>query len=201
MIDSIPCNIPKLYPEIKKKCEEIEFSMLSDIRLGSLLKTLVASKPGAKILELGTGIGLALSWIQDGMDDNSKIISIDNDPELIAIASGYFSEDSRVELICADGGDWLKKYSGSRFDLIFADSWPGKYRELDIALQLLKIGGIYVIDDMIEQDNWPEGHSEKAHNLITELEAKDNFTMVKLKWSTGLIIMTKQRPHGLHNIN
>jgi len=50
MIDSIPCNIPKLYPEIKKKCEEIEFSMLSDIRLGSLLKTLVASKPGAKIL-------------------------------------------------------------------------------------------------------------------------------------------------------
>ncbi len=194
MIDTIPHNIPKLYPEIKKKCEEIEFSMLSDIQLGSLLKTLVAAKPGAKILELGTGIGLALSWIQDGMDDNSKIISIDNDPELIATASEYFSEDSRVELICADGGDWLQNYSGSMFDLIFADSWPGKYRELDVTLQLLKVGGIYVIDDMIEQDNWPEGHREKAQNLISELEEKDNFTMVKLNWSTGIIIMTKQRP-------
>ena len=194
MIDTIPHNIPKLYPEIKKKCEEIEFSMLSDIQLGSLLKTLVAAKPGAKILELSTGIGLALSWIQDGMDDTSKIISIDNDPELIATASEYFSEDSRVELICADGGDWLQNYSGSMFDLIFADSWPGKYRELDITLQLLKVGGIYVIDDMIEQDNWPEGHREKAQDLISELEEKDNFTMVKLNWSTGIIIMTKQRP-------
>lgn len=194
MIDTIPHNIPKLYPEIKKKCEEIEFSMLSDIQLGSLLKTLVAAKPGAKILELGTGIGLALSWIQDGMDDTSKIISIDNDPELIATASEYFSEDSRVELICADGGDWLQNYSGSMFDLIFADSWPGKYIELDVTLQLLKVGGIYVIDDMIEQDNWPEGHREKAQNLISELEEKDNFTMVKLNWSTGIIIMTKQRP-------
>ena len=194
MIDTIPHNIPKLYPEIKKKCEEIEFSMLSDIQLGSLLKTLVAAKPGAKILELGTGIGLALSWIQDGMDDTSKIISIDNDPELIATASEYFSEDSRVELICADGGDWLQNYSGSMFDLIFADSWPGKYIELDVTLQLLKVGGIYVIDDMIEQDNWPEGHREKAQILINELEEKDNFTMVKLNWSTGIIIMTKQRP-------
>ena len=194
MIDTIPHNIPKLYPEIKKKCEEIEFSMLSDIQLGSLLKTLVAAKPGAKILELGKGIGLALSWIQDGMDDTSKIISIDNDPELIATASEYFSEDSRVELICADGGDWLQNYSGSMFDLIFADSWPGKYIELDVTLQLLKVGGIYVIDDMIEQDNWPEGHREKAQNLISELEEKDNFTMVKLNWSTGIIIMTKQRP-------
>ena len=80
------------------------------------------------------------------------------------------------------------------FDLIFADSWPGKYIELDVTLQLLKVGGIYVIDDMIEQDNWPEGHREKAQILINELEEKDNFTMVKLNWSTGIIIMTKQRP-------
>jgi len=193
MIDTIPHNIPKLYPKIKKKCEDIEFVMSSDIQFGTMLKALVASKPAANILELGTGIGLALSWMQDGMDDASKITSIDNDPALIAIAMEYFSEDSRVELICADGSNWLRDYSGSKFDIIFADSIPGKYRDLNRTLTLLQIGGIYVIDDMIEQDSWPDGHSEKAEKLIVELEAKENFAMVKLNWSSGIIIMTKQR--------
>lgn len=195
MIKSIPHDIPTIYPEIKQKCENIEFSMLSDIRLGALLKTLVASKPSAHILEIGTGVGLSLSWILDGVDDSSKIISIDNDPELIDIANGYFSEDSRVELVCADGSEWLRSYTGPKFDLIFADSWPGKYQDVDLALQLLQYGGFYIIDDMLEQPNWPQGHDEKAKKLITQLEEKDQFTMVKLNWSTGIIIMTKQRPH------
>jgi predicted O-methyltransferase YrrM len=191
MIDTIPHDIPTIYPEIKQKCQDIEFSMLSDIQIGALLKTLVATKPSAHILELGTGFGLALSWMLDGIDGTSKITSIDNDPESISIAREYFYKDSRVELICADGGEWLRDYTGPKFDLIFADAWPGKYQDLDHTLQLLVTGGLYVIDDMIEQPNWPEGHAEKAKNLIAELEEKDHFTMVKMNWSTGIIIMTK----------
>jgi len=26
---------------------------------------------------------------------------------------------------------------------------------------MLSIGGIYIIDDLLPQDNWPEGHEEK----------------------------------------
>jgi spermidine synthase len=39
----------------------------------------------------------------------SKIISVDNDPELITIAKQYFGHDSRVELVCADGSEWIKQ--------------------------------------------------------------------------------------------
>jgi hypothetical protein len=53
-------NIPDLHPRKAEKCREIEFSMPSDLYIGSLSKTPRASKPNAKLLELGTGIGLSL---------------------------------------------------------------------------------------------------------------------------------------------
>ncbi len=193
MIDLVTHNVPSLYPIIKQKSVDIEFSMISDFGLGALLKTLVATKPGSNILELGTGIGLGLSWILEGADQNTTVVSVDNDPYLISIAEGYFSEDHRVELICQDGTKWLSNYDGEKFDLIFADAWPGKYDSLDRALDLLNDGGIYLIDDMNEQDTWPERHRKIARNLIDKLESKEGYAMVKLDWSTGIIIITKMQ--------
>ena len=68
MNDSIIPDKPEILPEIEAKSKEIEFSMPSDYYVGSLLKTLIASKPKSRLLELGTGIGLSLSWMIDGMD-------------------------------------------------------------------------------------------------------------------------------------
>ena len=184
---------PAIHARIEAKCQEIGFTMPSDLFVGSLLKTLVASKPCGNFLELGTGIGLSLSWMADGMDDCGNIISIDNDPKLTGIVSQFFKLDSRVNILCQDGSEWLKNYSGDTFDLIFADAWPGKYSELDEVLALLKGGGIYVIDDMIEQPNWPVGHAQKAQKLVAKLETREDFYMTKMEWSTGIILMTKVR--------
>lgn len=76
-------NYPSILTAIKSKCEELEFDMASDETAGSLLRTLVASKPNGRFLELCTGIGTSLCWILDGMDTRSSIISIDNDPKLM----------------------------------------------------------------------------------------------------------------------
>ncbi|WP_296701660.1 class I SAM-dependent methyltransferase [Algoriphagus sp.] len=193
MIDNKIHNKPAIHSKIEAKSAEIGFSMPSDLYVGSLLKTLVASKPQGKFLELGTGIGLSLSWMVDGMDEKSKLISVDNDPQLIQIAEDFFGEDSRVELVLTDGAKWIEQYKGTHFDLIFADAWPGKYSHLDEVFSMLKVGGIYVIDDMDEQPNWPEGHAEKAAILIKNLEDRKDFHLTKMNWSTGIILMTKTR--------
>jgi len=44
-----------------------------------MLRTLAASKPGGRFLELGTGTGIATAWLLEGMDERSTLISIDND--------------------------------------------------------------------------------------------------------------------------
>ncbi|MEM7380464.1 MAG: class I SAM-dependent methyltransferase [Bacteroidota bacterium] len=192
MNDIVNNHLPELLTELESKCVEIGFTMPSDRMIGSLLKTLITSKPDARLLELGTGIGLSLCWMLEGMDSGSRLTSIDNDPELIAIAKNYFGTDPRLNLMCTDGSEWLKNYKGEKFDLIFADAWPGKYSEIEIALSLIKPGGFYVIDDMTPQPNWPEGHQEKASALLEFLEDRTDLVLTRLHWSTGVVIATKR---------
>ena len=81
---------------------------------------------------------------------------------------------------------------GNKFDLIFADAWPGKYSELDEILEFLTVGGIYIIDDMLAQPNWPKGHDDLVNELIEKLENRDDLQLTKLNWSTGIIIAVKK---------
>lgn len=192
MNDSNILDKPSLHSQIEAKSKEIGFTMPSDLYIGTLLKTLISSKSNANILELGTGIGLSLSWMVEGIDSASKLITIDNDPALIKIAKSFFGEDKRVEILCQDGSDWIRNYRGEKFDLIFADAWPGKYSEIEEILDLVKPGGFYVIDDMKFQPNWPDGHQEKVVKLIDYLENRNDFGLTKMNWSTGVIIAVKR---------
>ncbi|WP_209400604.1 O-methyltransferase [Pseudozobellia sp. WGM2] len=193
MVDSNILDIPKSYKAMVRKSKEIGFTMPSDIYIGTFLKTLVASKPGGDFLELGTGIGLSLAWMLDGMNTESLLTSVDNDEKLIAIAEEYFGRDTRLRLICADGAQWIKNNSDRKFDLIFADAWPGKYSEIDEILDMVNVGGFYIIDDMVAQPNWPNGHHENVSRLVDYLEKKENFTLTKMNWSTGLIIAVRNK--------
>lgn len=167
--------------------------MVSEPLVGSLLKTLAASKPAGKVLELGTGTGAATAWLLSGMNSTSTLVSVENDDTLMAIAQEYLSQDPRVSFCLEDAGSFLEKLSttGQRFDLIFADTWAGKYTHLEKALQSLNSGGLYIIDDMLPQANWPEGHDLKAAALISELENRSDLAMTKLSWGSGVIIATK----------
>ncbi|MEO1712136.1 MAG: class I SAM-dependent methyltransferase [Bacteroidota bacterium] len=193
MNDANILDQPLIYPALLAKCAEIGFTMPSDMYIGTLLKTLITSKPRAHILELGTGIGLSLAWMIEGLDESSSIISIDNDPKLIRIANDFFGQDTRLELLCTDGAAWIRNYQGPRFDLIFADAWPGKYSEIEEVLALVKPGGFYVIDDMRTQPNWPEGHQGKVDQLVDYLEGRKDYSLAKMNWSTGVIVMTKKQ--------
>ena len=190
MDDKMMDDIPVAYKKLKEATDGVKFSMASDLQTGSLLKTLVASKPSGRILELGTGTGLATSWIIDGMDDGTRLTTIDNNELLLDIARVAL-QDARVEFVLADGYAWIKNYSGEQFDMIFADAMPGKYDLFEETIRLVKEGGFYVIDDMLPQPNWPQGHSEKAESFIGELEKRNDVVFTKLNWSTGIIIVTK----------
>ena len=190
-MDDFQITVPKYYQEIQAASEQIGFNMPSDLQTGSLLKTLVASKPRASILELGTGTGLALCWLVEGMDENSQITTVDNSEELLAIAQKFFGSDNRINIVCEDGSEWVESNKAQKFDLIFADTWAGKYTELDEVLAMVKKGGFYIIDDMKEQANWPEGHAEKAAKLIAYLETRQDFSITKMNWSTGIVLATK----------
>ena len=186
-------QIPEVLEKLIKKAQEINFEMGTDYLVGELLQTLAASKPNGHFLELGTGIGLSTTWIYEGMDEQSRLISIDNDPKLMDIVTQVFETETQIEFITTDGSSWIRNRKGSKFDLIFADAWPGKYSDLDHTLKLLNPGGFYVIDDMLPQPNWPKGHDLKVNQLMQDLKSKAGFKMTVMNWSTGVMILTKTK--------
>lgn len=119
------------------------------------------------------------------------MISVDNDPDFAAYATGVFADDRRATIVCADGADWIATYDGPKFDLIFADTWPGKYNHLEETLQLLPVGGMYVIDDMLPQENWPVGHAEKASALRQYLNNRPDLHVCPMDWSTRVVIAVR----------
>lgn len=183
--------LPPTLRDIERETKKRGFTMPPERKTGSLLKTLVSSKPGGQFLELGTGTGLSTAWILSGMDSKPTLQSVDNDPEVLNIARQHLGDDSRVTFHLSDGEEFLGQASPNSFDLIFADAWPGKYQLLDETLNLLKVGGFYVIDDMSLQPNWPEGHDEKAAKLLDVLHQKNNLSVCRLEWATGIVICTR----------
>jgi predicted O-methyltransferase YrrM len=192
MTEEINQQLPKSYPAILDATTTSGFTMASDILTCSLLRTLAAAKPSGKFLELGTGTGLATSWILDGMDRNSSLTSVDHDSSFLEIAQHFLSGDKRLNLVCSDGEAWLRSNNRERYDYIFADTWHGKYLLLDEALAMLSKGGLYIIDDMLPQPNWPEGHHEKAINLLRVLDNRDDLVLTKQCWATGIVVAVKK---------
>ncbi len=192
MTEQIHQQFPKAYKSIDEATKLSGFMMASDVLTCSLLRTLASSKPAGQFLELGTGTGLSTSWILDGMDENSLLTSIDNDPKFLEIAQSSLGNDKRLKLICTDGGEWVEASKGQKYDYIFADTWHGKYLLLDEVLAMLKKGGLYIVDDMLSQPNWPDGHHEKAINLVSLLEKRDDLSLTKQVWASGIIVAVKK---------
>jgi predicted O-methyltransferase YrrM len=191
MTDEVTQHYPSTYVAIEEATIQSGFTMASEPKTCALLKTLAGTKPGGKFLELGTGTGLATAWILDGMDATAVITSVDNDTVFLDIAMLYL-KDARLNLVNQDAGDWIQDNKDMKFDLIFADTWHGKYLMLEEVLEMLNPGGLYILDDMLPQTNWPEGHQEKVLALIDKLDKRTDLNIVRQCWASGNIIASKR---------
>ena len=156
------------------------------------MRVLAASKPGGRLLELGTGTGVGTAWLLAGMDSASRLDSVDNNADVVAVARRHLGRDPRVTFHIADGAEFLAQAPPGQFDVVYADAWPGKFSHLDEALSLLRVGGIYLVDDLLPQSNWPADHAPKVPVLIKNIEDRPGFAVVKLAWASGLLILVRK---------
>jgi predicted O-methyltransferase YrrM len=185
-------HFPRELANIRRATKAAGFRMASDDLTGSLLRCLAASKPKGALLELGTGTGMGTSWLLSGMDASSMLDSVDNDREVLDIARRYLGDDPRVRFHLADGAAFLASLKDRQFDLVFADTWPGKFDHLSNALSLLRPGGLYIVDDLLPQPSWPKGHAPRVPAFLHALEQHREFYVTRLVWSTGVVIATRR---------
>ncbi|MCX4778468.1 O-methyltransferase [Streptomyces sp. NBC_01264] len=176
---------------LARSCALLGFDMSCDPRTGALLRTLAAARPGGRILELGTGAGMSTAWLLDGMAADSTLLTVESESPLVEVARLHLGHDPRVRFVHGDAGALIERLEGDRFDLVFADTWAGKFERLDETLELLAPGALYVVDDLLPQPSWPAGHGPKAEALAERLMSDGRLRATRLDWSSGLIVAAR----------
>ena len=177
---------------ILARTAELGFGMASEPRTGALLRALAASKPGGRMLELGTGTGVGTTWLLAGMDAESTLVSVDIDANVQLVAREALGGDPRLTFVTEHAASFLRGLPAASFDLVFADSLSGKFEALDEALAVIRPGGYYVIDDLLPQPSWPEGHAPRIPALMARLVADRQLHLAPMTWASGIVIVVKK---------
>lgn len=146
-----------------------------------LVATLVASKPGGRIAEIGTSYGDGAQAIVAALPAGTSFVTVEIDPER--------AEQARTKLAGTEAqvleGDWRDHLPQlGPFDLIFADGGSG-YGEV---ADLLAPGGFLVKDDLTPGRAIEGDATREALLLDPRLEA----TEIMVTPEMGCIVATRR---------
>src|SRR5215831_6296607 len=193
-MDDTPAFRPPALDAILAHAAARGFRLSCEERTGSLLAVLAASKPGGLILELGTGVGAGTAWLLHGMSPDARLVTVDHDPEVQAVAARHLGRDGRVSFAVADAGEWLDSYRGPRFALAYADCFPGKFHRVGDLLQLLEPGGLYLADDLLPQATWPQDHQQRVGAFLAQMAGHPGLLAAPMAWASGLLLGSRPAP-------
>lgn len=182
---------PRTLTAIERDTRALGFAMASDRETGALLRHLAAGASQGRLLELGTGTGVATCWLLDGMDPSSQLVTVDSDADVLQVARRHLAGDHRLTILHEDAADYLERAPRGDFNLIFADAWPGKFNHLDRALSMLAPDGVYIVDDLLPQPTWPQNHAPRVRALLADLGSRAGFKVEYREWSTGILMARK----------
>src|SRR2546427_13072712 len=104
-------QVPAVVDAIRRDTRQLGFTMASEPQTGSLLRTLAASKPSGRFLELGTGTGVGTAWLLAGMDERSPLRSGGKDAKGVGGARGPLRHEPRRPFPLAGRGAVLRQYA------------------------------------------------------------------------------------------
>ena len=127
----------------------------------AFLKTLIALKRPQSILEVGTAVGYSALLMSRVMPENCRITTIEKYEKRIPIAKRNFERAGKepcITLLEGDAEEILGTLSGP-YDFIFMDAAKGQYIHfLPDVMRLLKVGGILISDNVLQDGDIIESH-------------------------------------------
>jgi predicted O-methyltransferase YrrM len=131
-----------------------------------LVATLVASKPGGRIAEIGTSYGDGAKAIVQALQHQASFVTVELDGERAAQARVAL-EGTQAEVLEGDWRDVLP--ARAPFDVVFADGGVA----YDLVTDLLAPGGILVKDDLTPGEETAGDSTREALLLDPRLEAAE----------------------------
>lgn len=175
---------------------------ISDPEIGRLLGILARAAGARRIVEVGTAIGYGALCMARGAPE-ARIVTIDTDPERLAVARGYLERAGvadRVELVEGPALEVLARLQPP-FDLAYVDAVKTEYRRyLDLLVPLVRVGGLIAIDNLLWKGRVADPPEEDDANADA-LRAFNGYLMmhpqlqsVVLPFGDGLGVATKVKP-------
>lgn len=146
---------------------ELEVKALEDhvpiIRreMQSFLNVLLQMQRPVNILEVGTAVGFSTLLFCEYAPKEAKITTIEKYEKRIPIAKENFrkaGKESQIRFLEGDATEILAELEGS-YDFIFMDAAKGQYIHfLPDVMRLLKVGGILISDNVLQDGDIIESH-------------------------------------------
>ena len=192
------------------RLDEIESQALADYvpiirkEMQSFLKLLLAIKKPMRILEVGTAVGFSAILMAEYGPKDCQIVTIENYEKRIPIAKANFEYANKTEQITLLEGDAAEILPtlDTRFDMIFMDAAKGQYINfMDDVLRLLKVDGVLVSDNVLQDGDIIESHFiverrnrtiyKRMREYLYELTHRDDLVTAVLPVGDGITVSTK----------
>ena len=129
--------------------------------LQSFLKVLLQMQRPVNILEVGTAVGFSTLLFCEYAPEEARVTTIEKYEKRIPIAKENFRKAGKEEQILfleGDATEILAKLEDT-YDFIFMDAAKGQYIHfLPDVMRLLKVGGILVSDNVLQDGDIIESH-------------------------------------------
>jgi predicted O-methyltransferase YrrM len=135
--------------------------------VGQFLGVLAAGCHGGRIAEIGTGAGIGAAWMASMMPADCTLVTAEIDERLAAAAARLLAGDPRVQVLAGDAREVLT--ARAPFDLLFADGGWRDPAGLASLVDLVRIGGRVVMDDVTPAELLPPGSPLLASDVKREL--------------------------------
>ncbi len=148
----------EIHPDVGAVLTEIEAvagregQPITERESARLLAFVVRAIGARRALEIGTNLGFSAIWIAGALPDDGRLITIDQDAEILARARRNFSEagvDGKIQTVHGSALDALGSIEGP-FDFAYIDANKFDYPALlDEVVTRLRAGGVVAIDNLL----------------------------------------------------
>lgn len=150
--------LDRLHPASTGVAEEMERHAeehrvpIADREVAKFLEITARACGVRRVLEVGTAIGYAVLHLARAIPEDGRVVTIDTSDEMIARATEYLTRAGLLDRVRFERGPALEVIPRltETFDLLYIDAVKEEYaRYLELALPLLRVGGVVVVDNLL----------------------------------------------------
>ena len=167
-------------------------------RVLSLFSKLINPK---NVLEIGTFTGYSAICLAEGLHPEGKIISIDNNEELVDMIKLYIEKaglQDTIQFIFGDARDVIATID-QQFELVFIDADKQNYElYYDMVIEKVPAGGLIIIDNVLwsgkvaDQDSFNDKTTAALADFNQKVNNDDRVENILFPLRDGLMVVRKK---------